>query len=101
MGETTDRSARKGRKGLRRGWLAVSAQAPEGDFGLIDGVTEADRRLQAGRGPRGAAHVDDPAAAPADEVMAVIEADGDKGRSLHEAYPTGREIHQRVLLRRC
>ena len=86
---------------LRRSGLAVGAQAPEGDFGLVDGVAEAGGGLQAGRGLGGAVHVHDPAAAPAYEVMAVVVAGGDSGRSLHVLHPTGLEMNERVLLRRC
>ena len=81
--------------------MAVGAQPPEGDFGLINGVAEAGRGLQAGCGPRSAIHLDDPAATAAHEVVAVVVADGDSRRSLHKADPTGRETNQRVLLRRC
>ena len=81
--------------------MTVGAQAPEGDFGLINGVAEASRGLQAGCGPRGAVHLDDLAAAAAHEVVAVVVADGDNRRSLHKADPTGRDTNQRVLLRRC
>ena len=81
--------------------MAVGAQAPEGDFGLINGVAKAGRGLQAGCRPRGAIHLDDPAAAPAYEVVMVVVAGGDSRRSLHKADPTGRETNQRVLLRRC
>ena len=81
--------------------MAAGAQAPERDFGLINGVAEAGRGLQAGCGSGGAVHLDHPAAASAYEVVAVVVAGGDSRRSLHKADPTGRETNQRVLLRRC